>query len=185
MIKCNLPVLLAERGLKITKVSIDTGISRTTLTSLNNNYSQGIQFDTLNKLCGYLKVLPGELFLYIPYEIKIKNFSLDGEEADFLVEFSYNGKEYEYEMFINIYLDYYSDTVDSIDITYNLAEYNGEYKIKERELLHKILNSIPLQFLKDIDTEVYSLLCEKLENQYTLSNTPSVIYNWGNVIDKK
>lgn len=51
MIKCNLAVLLAERGLKLTTVSNDTGISRTTLTALANNKNSGIQFDTLNTLC--------------------------------------------------------------------------------------------------------------------------------------
>lgn len=156
MIKCNLPVLLAERGLKITKVSADTGISRTTLTSLNNNYSQGIQFDTLNKLCNYFKILPGDLFLYVPYDIKIRNFNIDGTQADFLVEFSYREKKYDYEMFIDFYLDFYLDVVDSVEINYNLSEYNDmEFKIREKELLCEILNSLPIQFLKDIDMEIY------------------------------
>ena len=65
MIRCNLAVLLAERNLRISKVSKDTGISRTTLTSLNNNYSQGIQFDTMNTLCLYLGVVPEKLISYI------------------------------------------------------------------------------------------------------------------------
>lgn len=68
MIRCNLSVLLAERNLKITKVSNDTGISRTTLTALCKNHSQGIQFDTMNILCKYLKVAPAQLICYIPYD---------------------------------------------------------------------------------------------------------------------
>ena len=59
MVRCNFSVLLAERNLKITTVCNDTGISRTTLTYLANNYSKGIQYDTLNTLCSYLKVSPG------------------------------------------------------------------------------------------------------------------------------
>ena len=62
MIKSNLKILLAKRNLKITKVSNDTGISRTTLTSLASNYAKGIQFDTLENLCNYLKISPNDLF---------------------------------------------------------------------------------------------------------------------------
>lgn len=69
MIRFNLSVLLAERNLKITKVSKDTGISRTTLTSLASNNSKGIQFDTINTLCKYLSINPEDLFSYIPFDI--------------------------------------------------------------------------------------------------------------------
>lgn len=71
MLVCNLKILMAERNLKITKIAKDTGISRTTLTSLANNYSQGIQFDTLNSLCKYLNVLPNDFFSYSNFEILI------------------------------------------------------------------------------------------------------------------
>ena len=72
MLKCNLAVLLAERKLKISKVATDTGISRTTLTALSSNQSQGIQFDTLNTLCSYLRVTPAEFFCYAPFEVRVE-----------------------------------------------------------------------------------------------------------------
>lgn len=72
MLKCNLAVLLAERKLKISKVSKDTGISRTTLTALSSNQSQGIQFDTLNNLCSYLRITPSDFFCYAPFEFTVK-----------------------------------------------------------------------------------------------------------------
>ena len=78
MIRCNLAVLLAERGLKISKVAVLTGISRTTLTSLAHNHSQGIQFDTLNSLCNFLKVEPNELLTYTPVDIVISSFEMVG-----------------------------------------------------------------------------------------------------------
>lgn len=71
MIDCNLAVLLAERNLKITQVSKDTGISRTTLTALNSDYSGGIKFDTLNTLCNYLHITPDHFFSYLPYDYSI------------------------------------------------------------------------------------------------------------------
>lgn len=71
MVDSNLAVLLAERNLKITRVSRDTGISRTTLTALCNDYTGGIKFDTLNVLCKYLKITPQEFFNYSPYDYEI------------------------------------------------------------------------------------------------------------------
>ncbi len=54
MIKSNLSVLMAKRKCRnIVKISADTGISRTTLTSLYYDKSMGIQFETLDKLCKY------------------------------------------------------------------------------------------------------------------------------------
>lgn len=58
MILCNLPVLLAERKLRISKVTADTGISRTTLTAMYYGTGVGVQFETLDKLCIYLGVEP-------------------------------------------------------------------------------------------------------------------------------
>ena len=70
MIKCNLAVVLAEKGLKISKVSQDTGISRTTLTALAQNTCKGFQLDTLNTLCKYLDVKPAELILFNSFDFK-------------------------------------------------------------------------------------------------------------------
>lgn len=69
MVISNLPVLFAERGLSITKVFEDTGISRTTLTSLMRGKASGIHFDTVNTLCRYLRVQPGQIFLFAPLDI--------------------------------------------------------------------------------------------------------------------
>lgn len=69
MIRSNLAVLLAERGRTITSVSKATGISRTTLTALEKNRASGIQFDTINRLCGYLHVRPSDIISYIPLEV--------------------------------------------------------------------------------------------------------------------
>lgn len=60
--RINLKKLIIERRLSITKVSKDTGISRTTLTGLYYHPGRGIQIKTLNTLCNYFDITPGELF---------------------------------------------------------------------------------------------------------------------------
>lgn len=82
MIRCNLAILLAERNLRITKVSKDTGISRTTLTSLSSNKAQGIQFDTINTLCNYLNVNPNQLITHSPIDVKLKEILIDDLEIN-------------------------------------------------------------------------------------------------------
>lgn len=69
MLRCNLALLLAERGLKISKVAKDTGISRTTLTALANSTSQGVQLETVDKLCMYLKTDVSSFFVFHPSTI--------------------------------------------------------------------------------------------------------------------
>lgn len=54
--------LLAERNLKITQVCEDTGLSRPTLNSIKYGRSKGVQLETINVLCNYLRITPGELF---------------------------------------------------------------------------------------------------------------------------
>lgn len=174
MIKCNLPVLLAERGLKITKLSNDTGISRTTLTSLSNNYSQGIQFDTLNKICNYLKITPGELFLYVPFEINF-NFGYgdiftvgvtDGNqkfECDFCwvleksereiknLKGDFLGYKKHWEFFINNF-----EVLDAKDNT---------ERIKEKEKIKIYLKQLPIVLYKMLEKEILEEINDKISQE--------------------
>ena len=77
----NLSVLLAERRLTLSRVSEDTRISRTTLTALTAGHAKGVQFDTLNTLCQYLNVAPGDLFLYRPFDLTATAPGLPGHSA--------------------------------------------------------------------------------------------------------
>lgn len=108
MLFVNLNVLLAERNLRISKVSKDTGISRTTLTALCNNYSQGVQFDTLNLLCSYLGVTPAQFFVYLPtdYELNVEQ----QDEKTFLVRLSVNSGKRKTPCAAFAYVEYDKDT---------------------------------------------------------------------------
>lgn len=77
MILCNLPVLLAERKLKVVDVWRATGISRTTLHGLYNNTHTGIQFDTLDKLCSFLNVEPSNILTYCDVSLSFSTIHRD------------------------------------------------------------------------------------------------------------
>lgn len=71
-----LKILLAERNLKISQVSNDTGLSRTTLTSLAQNNPKGIQLETIDKLCQYF-VSIDKFFEFISFNIKVNCMAPD------------------------------------------------------------------------------------------------------------
>lgn len=70
MIICNLPVLLAERRLRVADLVRMTDISKSTLHRLYNGDTVRIEFDTLNKLCEVLQVEAGDILKYTPEEKK-------------------------------------------------------------------------------------------------------------------
>ncbi|WP_201532703.1 helix-turn-helix domain-containing protein [Psychrobacter ciconiae] len=70
MILCNLPILLAERRLRVADLVRMTDISKSTLHRIYNDETTRIEFDTLNKLCEVLEVHPGDILKYVPDETK-------------------------------------------------------------------------------------------------------------------
>ena len=101
MIQTNLKELLNRNNISINKLSIETGLSRPTLTSLMNNESKGIQFDTLEKLLDYFNISISDFFSVYNEEI-IFNFLSDVplskakimEESPFSVERKENYVEF-------------------------------------------------------------------------------------------
>ncbi|MDM7500720.1 helix-turn-helix domain-containing protein [Lactococcus lactis] len=79
MIRNNLAVLLAQKQIKISRMALDTGLSRTTLTALSQNESKRIDNDTLNVILMYLKITPNDFFNFLKYdfEIQIETNSFD------------------------------------------------------------------------------------------------------------
>ncbi|ATW70741.1 XRE family transcriptional regulator [Moraxella osloensis] len=80
MIKCKLPLLLAEKRLKVADAVRETGISKTTLHKIYNEQSTRIEFETIDKLCAFLEVSVDELFEHIPN--KVKNDANEREVKD-------------------------------------------------------------------------------------------------------
>ncbi|MGI1772098.1 helix-turn-helix domain-containing protein [Streptococcus uberis] len=71
MIKNKLKELMDSNNLSINKLSNETGLARPTITSLLNNESKGIQFDTLEILLKYFKVGFDDFFNVIDLDFNI------------------------------------------------------------------------------------------------------------------
>lgn len=64
MIKLNLPVLFAQKGIRVADADRLTDMGRTTLYRLYNNKVTRIDFASLERLCKLLDCTPGDIILY-------------------------------------------------------------------------------------------------------------------------
>ncbi|MFD3916756.1 helix-turn-helix domain-containing protein [Streptomyces sp. NPDC058603] len=67
-IEIHLDRLLAERGLTLTELSAQVGITVVNLSVLKNGRAKAIRFSTLSKICEALRCQPGDLITHHPTE---------------------------------------------------------------------------------------------------------------------
>lgn len=87
MILSNLSTILGKKKLKIADLVKNTSITRPTLTALYYNSGKGINFDTLESLCKYLKVTPGDLLSFYDIDVDFIDLKYSSYSTDkFIVE---------------------------------------------------------------------------------------------------
>ena len=57
--------MLGERKIRIADVARETGLSRKAITLLYQETGSRVEFETLNRLCAYLKCDVGDLLEYV------------------------------------------------------------------------------------------------------------------------
>lgn len=173
MIKSNLKVKLAENNIRISKIANDTGISRTTLTALSEGHTKGIQFDTLNKICRYLKIEPADLFVYSPIDIipKIQSLKLSNVDTYFYSDNNWyvGNADISTTLFLNIETDSRKFSVecngtgiivdDLIQITLTTDD-----DIKGVQDLDKIYNEFPRELQVDLERIIGNLYEDYLKS---------------------
>ena len=65
-IEIRLDVVLAQRKMSLTELSVRVGISITNLSLLKTGKVKGIRFATLDAICHELQCQPGEILEHIP-----------------------------------------------------------------------------------------------------------------------
>jgi DNA-binding Xre family transcriptional regulator len=171
MIRCNLKVILAEKNLTAKKISADTGISRTTLSSLVSNNAQGVQFDTINTLCNYLKIPIERLLSHVPIDIKIKSIHREYAGVEIYLSISENGKifdcsilgsvdtEFDNEQLISVRIDIYLYDVDE-----TASNEQKEQREKINDFVIKILAQLPEPFIKDVENKIIDAILSDFDN---------------------
>ena len=64
LITCNLTQLLDKRGMTVTRLSEQVGVSVVNLSILKNNHAKAIRFSTLAAICQALDCSVGDLLTY-------------------------------------------------------------------------------------------------------------------------
>lgn len=115
MIRNRLSELLAERGLKNARVARDIkSLSRNTINATTSNRGKMIQLETVNTLCRYLGIEPGEFFEYLPFDVDVSvnsdvPFSLPSnfeEEVNYIFSaFEYPGSFGLAPFYLNLYIE--------------------------------------------------------------------------------
>jgi putative transcriptional regulator len=57
-----------QRALTQTEIAMGSKVSQSVVSTLMNGHSRRIDFDTINGLCGFFNITPGDLFEYTPDE---------------------------------------------------------------------------------------------------------------------
>lgn len=171
----NLATILTERQLKITKVANDTHISRTTLTSLFQNDSKMIQLETINTLCQYLKITPGDFFEYVPYDFDFSIYISD--------ELKYDPNEepetHEVEAYLNVKgvnesksFTYKGEYVRLFPMYFELSVEPKDYG--EKETVRSFFKNIPqntfVKIKQDFETKVKEEALRWSKEKYAESN---------------
>lgn len=144
MFRCNLKNILTEKRLTISKVSEDTGISRTTLAMLVNNNGKGVQFDTINKLCYYFSIDSNALFSFFPVDFYVNfEFPLDNSIAI-----------QDYENFLNKSIDFTIDIFIKTDYSSNFEKIVCQSSLLvsfKRKFDYNLIDNLlfKLEFLED------------------------------------
>lgn len=172
MLRNNLSMLLTERQLRISKLANDTGISRTTLTSLSTNSSKMVQIDTVNRLCQALKIQPADFFEYVPFDFE---YTFDeGEPSPDNAENSI--PTFDSMLFINVTEN--NSRVDTIELQGFTEYYNfngasgsgtlmtgtGLYPSNTEQLdkLDSYLKQMSVAFISDLKKEIANVIEDSL-----------------------
>ena len=175
MIRNNLSLLLTERNLKITKVSNDTNISRTTLTALNQNDNKMIQMETINTLCKYLKITHCEFFEYTPidatYTFYLGEILTSQKALDC-------GTPFEIEAIGYINFTRYDTSIGSVEfngrmidrgpigyITSDKYIYEYEVQLSPVSDLNKYFNELSIPFQTQLKEEFIAFVEKQLEKE--------------------
>lgn len=177
MIKTNLAVLMAQRGLKIADVHQATGISKTTLMALAENDGKGVQFDTVDKLCIFLGIPISDFFIYVPYIFNFKVLDNDEDCPVIYITVKHQGKDSVFRLygFCKVPEDIkpfnpYTKVLNEGEFDYCL-----DYGLTDSYLID-LFNSLPVEFRIDFIKMLEGAMYEVVELYKTKYKTREGVF---------
>lgn len=175
MIRNNLSTLFSERGLKATRVSAETGIARSTLSSLTQNDSKMIQLETINTLCMYLGIGHEEFFSFIPYDFEYDLY-LNEINIERVQHSVFSTDDYlkiiTFDLFITvktadgkIVYNAEGESTNDVSLMKSNADMFVSYKIIDETFNQFWSENIPTSFKTDILKQMNDFISEEIKKQ--------------------
>ncbi|RIL89059.1 XRE family transcriptional regulator [Staphylococcus cohnii] len=177
MIRNRLSELLSERGLRISRVSKEVGIARSSLTSMVQNDSEMLRYDAIDKLCKFLNITPNDFFEYSPIAIEYTfdedpdiNYSIQNEFDNKLVLEKFN-----FDLLVDAEI---SEKIESFDLQVQFMGFEANsktnFKIKDEQnakelkdivgqLSPGLKNVLHKRLQKNLQTYITSFLINDIE----------------------
>lgn len=175
MIRNRLSELLSERGLKTSRVALEVGIARSSLTSMIQNDSEMVRYDAIDKLCNYLNITPCDFFDYSPLTF---NFTLDDDPQiiveEIFFELSLNLKDgidikkFEFDILVDMYDEEHNKKDFDLEVVFDKFKKNNKNK---HDLIFKVVRENDNKTLKDyvetLSPGLKNVLFKKLQKLIT------------------
>lgn len=185
MIINRLSELMGERRIKISKLSVDTGIARSTLTPIYYNKSEMIKIDTINKLCKYFQVHVAQFFESTFFDIHFE-FNKELEENNVYLKRNDEGiQEYNFNALSTVTIEDLNSNKEIIHLNMDCledsvlidtlvdAKGNGKFELAEKSELkfsfyfqsieEEVLFS---KYVAAMSFGMYSVLISQLTDKY-------------------
>lgn len=192
MIHNNLSVLLAERSIKASRVSAETGISRSTLNSISNNSSKMIQMETINTLCSYLKASPDDFFSFSPidfsynFQFPLTNQINHGSEGPAMEHWWLGLVPTKGDLFITATKNF--QKLGLLELTFSYDEltfegFNGDYEAPltlDVNIIDNKNNSFQKFWDENNLTDYYTILSNQLTEAFSkaLASQKDIVYSF-------
>ncbi len=169
MIRNRLSELLSERGLKISRVSKEVDIARSSLTSMVQNDSEMLRYDAIDKLCKFLNITPTDFFEYSPISIEYTfdedpdiNYSIQNDLDNKLVLEKFN-----FDLLVDAEI---SSKIESFDLEVQFMGFEVEkktnFKIKNEQNAQDLKNIVN-QLTPGLKNVLHKRLQKHLQNYVT------------------
>ncbi|MGX0658441.1 helix-turn-helix domain-containing protein [Staphylococcus hominis] len=169
MIRNRLSELLSERGLKTSRVALEVGIARSSLTSMIQNDSEMIRYDAIDKLCKYLNITPNDFFEYSPIAI---DYTFDEDpDINYSIEHAFDDKlileKFNFDLLIDTKVENKIDTFDLEVQFYGFEDRRKtSFKIKNEDDA-KELKEIVNQLSPGLKNVLHKRMTKQLQNYVT------------------
>lgn len=177
MIIVKLSEIFGRKKLKIADVIRNTGITRPTLTSLYYGKGNAISFDTLNKLCRYLKVSTDEILKF--YDFDIESINVKYSRCDKNKQNESIGIWYQCEIkFAQSHIDTISVTSHVTPADFRLININHELRLTESAYVNLFPLDVREVIIHELTSSVYTRFVSQNDDKTDIGNvTTSFIAN--------